>query len=475
MKKIITFLITFILLIIITPTVNAKTSFYEGEYIQNIWMNKKNPSNGLIYYNQARVFRETATNNIAYCIEPFVFFNSETSYDDTNIPENYTEEQILTMSLIAYFGYGYDNHTTLNWYAATQFLLWQVAEPTGYYYFSSYKNGPAVNILQAELIEIKNLVESYKKDTSFNNNYYTISLGSYLEIFDENQVLNSFSSSAPYTTITDNILTVTPQKSGTYIISLEKTANTYSHPVLFYQSKTSQDIIDLGNHHPIKNQITVKAIETKVDLIKTSSEKLEFTGDATLIDTKIALFFEDGTYYDTITMDSYLKTTISNLPFGTYYFQEIEPGLGYHLDSTKYYFTLDENTPVQTVTIKNQPIKANLIIQKEYGYDNHFQKEANISFNIYHNDKLLQTITTNSEGIASITLPYGNYTITQLTTTEGYEKIEPITFQILSDETITYTLKDYKIPVPNTHTASLFTKLITCIRKILICLKNYFH
>ena len=140
MKKIIIFLIAMITLpLLSTKTVEAKTtSFYEAEFIQNIWMNKKNPNNGLTYYNQARFFREKSTNNIAYCIEPFIFFDKNQNYNVTNTPINYSKEQITEMTLIAHFGYGYKNHTEPKWYAATQFMLWKIAEPNGYYYFSSY-------------------------------------------------------------------------------------------------------------------------------------------------------------------------------------------------------------------------------------------------------------------------------------------------------------------------------------------------
>ena len=67
MHKIKFFLILLIALMIV-PSLSVKaatTSFYEGEYIQGIWMNKYNPANKTTYYQTARFFRETGSNDFA--------------------------------------------------------------------------------------------------------------------------------------------------------------------------------------------------------------------------------------------------------------------------------------------------------------------------------------------------------------------------------------------------------------------------
>lgn len=69
------------------------------------------------------------------------------------------------------------------------------------------------------------------------------------------------------------------------------------------------------------------------------------------------------------------------------------------------------------------------------------KSEANVVFEVYNKDKkLVDTITTDENGLASIELPYGHYTIKQKTTTEGYSKIEP--FEIFIDK-----IKDYKYKI----------------------------
>ena len=57
--------------------------------------------------------------------------------------------------------------------------------------------------------------------------------------------------------------------------------------------------------------------------------------------------------------------------------------------------------------------------------------EQNVEFGIYDkNNKLVLKKTTDKDGKIYFTLPYGSYTLRQLTTTKGYEKIEDYNFEI---------------------------------------------
>ena len=163
MKKI---LIILLLIVGITytsclTTYAQTTNFYEGEYIEGIWMNKYNPSNNTIYYQKARFFRQTNTNEFAYCIEPFSFFNETSQYESTINPYNLSSEQLNRISQIAHFGYNYKNHNDPKWYAITQFMIWQVSDPTGDYYFTDSLNGNRINPYINEINEINRLINSY--------------------------------------------------------------------------------------------------------------------------------------------------------------------------------------------------------------------------------------------------------------------------------------------------------------------------
>lgn len=474
MKKTIIFLITIIMLLSSIKVDAQTTSFYEGEYIPNIWLNRKSPYDNLIYYSQARTFREISTNNLAYCVEPFNNFYANQNYESTLKPSNFTNEQIKNMTLISHFGYGYKNHTDMKWYAITQLLLWEVADPNGYYYFSSYKNGPAVNTFQNEINEIKTLVNNYKQSTSFNNQTFYTTENESLTIIDYNNVLNSFSTTTDFVTITNNTIKTKPLSVGNYTINLEKQSKVHNKPILFYQSPSSQKIMDIGDPEVINNKIHLNVIKTTTLITKKDDETNNNPqGDAHLTGAVFELYTENNTKLETITMDTLTKE-IKNLPFGTYYIKEIKPGEGYKLNDKKHYFTVSKDSPTNEIEISNQVIRKTIKIKKEYGHDNNFKPEQNISFNILDsNDNLIKTIITNELGEAEITLPYGKYKIVQLTTTEGYEKIKPLYFEITSEESLSYNLKNYKIPVPNTSTKSLIDKILEFIKDLLCGKKQY--
>lgn len=77
MKKTIIFLIVVTMSLICSTNVHASSSFYEGEYIDGIYMNKQKANSSTIYYQKARFFRQSGTNRFAYCIDPFVFSKTE--------------------------------------------------------------------------------------------------------------------------------------------------------------------------------------------------------------------------------------------------------------------------------------------------------------------------------------------------------------------------------------------------------------
>lgn len=472
MKKIIIFLIsTFILITIPIKEVKAQTQgFYQAEYISGIFLHKLN-SNGVSLYSQARYIRKTDTNEIAYCIEPQTYFKDGHLYEINETIPNYTKEQILDMTLLSHFGYGYKNHTEEKWYPITQALIWEIANPSMKYLITPNKSLNSPQLYSAEKEELKALVNNYKKETSLNNKTYTIVEGEDFSIIDENNILSNYNQQENIK-IENNKITVTNLSLGTNKIYLTKESNLYNRHPLFYTNKDTQDVMDIGDPNKITESFTINVINTELNLIKIDFDTKKETpqGIAELINSTFNIYKRDNTLIKTIKINN-TKESINNLPLGEYYIQEINPGFGYELNTEKYYFEITESTPQITITIPNKSIKVKTTIKKEFGIEDNFQPETNISFNIYQNNELIQTIITNEQGIAEIYLPYGTYTIKQLTTTEGYSKITPIEFTISSNEEIIFNLKDYKITVPDTNTESFISKIIKIIINI-ICGKK---
>ena len=134
----------------------------------------------------------------------------------------------------------------------------------------------------------------------------------------------------------------------------------------------------------------------------------------------------------------------------------------------KYALGPSEEKNKESIVLENKVIEKKIVIKKEYGEGNYFLKEKNIFFNIINNKgEIINTITTNEEGIAEITLPFGEYQIIQVNTTEGYSKIDPMLIKITDDKEEIIELKDYKIAVPNTHTENIWYLILQLLLQII--------
>lgn len=473
MKKYIFFLIIICIITFYnTSTVKAaKMLFYEAEYIDNIWMKKREKNSNTTYYQTARFFRHSGTNNHAYCIEPFKFFKIEDNYEPTLTPDSLTQSQKEKIELISYYGYGYKNHTEPKWYAITQFMIWQAADPEGDFYFTDSLAGNRITRFEEEINEINTLVNTHQKNPSFDNQTYTIVEGNSLIIEDYNNVLDNYIiTNSNQVKISNNKLIIEELKTGNYKIKLKYKDNQYNTPMIFYQATLGQDLLEIGNLTEKDIELNINVIDTSLTIIKTDSitKTTTASGEGKLEGANYQLFDANMNKIDTLTIDEDKKIILKNLNLGKYYLQEISAGEGYELDKEIYSFELTEKNNKIELILENNIIIGKLIINKLFGTENKFQPETNISFNIYNNkNNLVKTIITNSNGIAETELPYGTYNIVQLTTTEGYQKIEPITIKITNSKTINKTFKNYKIKVPDTKTSSLIESILIWIKKLI--------
>ena len=444
-------------------------SFYEGEYIDGIYMNKYQYSTKTIYFQKARFFRKTGTNEFAYCIEPFVFFEDNKTYTPTVNPRNLSDSQLDRISKIAHFGYGYKNHSATKWYAITQFMIWQVADSSGDYYFTDSLNGNRINPYQDEINEINNLIKSYEKIPSFVNKTYTIVEDHSLVLEDQNNILSTFKTTDKDLSIKNNKLTINKLKKGNHTFNLYKEDNYYNKPIIFYQSTNSQNLVDTGNLPKLNTSLKVNVINTQVEITKIDRDTKSITprGEAILDNCIYKLYDSNNKLVDTLTIKNN-KATIKNLSFGKYTLVEDTPGVGYTLNTKKYEINITEKNTEKKLTVDNKVIEKKVILIKKYGENNTFMNERNISFNVLNNNnQLIDTITTNEDGIAEIVLPYGNYKFIQVNSTEGYQKVDPFNIEVKNSKEEVIELKDLKIPVPDTHiNNSIFTLLFTFLMKL---------
>ena len=179
-------------------------------------MVKYQPSTKTKFYQKARFFRRSGDNQAAYCLEPFNTFR-ESSYTETINPRNLSTQQLERIKKIVAYGYSYgDNHSDNKWYAITQLMIWQTADPSGDYYFTDTLNGNRINPYQNEINEINSLIEKSSILPSINNKDYYFVEEDKIVISDANNVLNNFKTDDKNISINGNTLAIDNLQKGDY-------------------------------------------------------------------------------------------------------------------------------------------------------------------------------------------------------------------------------------------------------------------
>lgn len=454
MKKKILFLLTIISLFVCCKDVKAENiQFYEAEKLTGIYTKSVN-GNGA-HFQKARFFRRKSDNKEAYCIEPFAFFDENSNYSPNTTPTNISNETWKKMSLIAYYGYNYNNHTDKTWYAVTQLLLWQEVDKQADFYFTDTLNGQRIEKFQDEINEIKQLVNNHEKLPSFYNKVLNIKKGTKY-IYDENNAIENFYNIENTIAINQNKLDISSLDEGSYTFTFERNISDNGEPVFFYYNDTSQNLMTRGNISKDKFTVKINIYDTQLQINKIDQDTKTNTSKsnkAKLCDAKLALYDQNKNLVKELILGNNCNVTLNNLDLGTYYIKEIEAGYGYMIDEDFHEIVLSLEKPKTTLEIANKVIEKEISIHKDYGNNNTDKKpEDNVIFDIYSQDKFIDSITTNQYGDAKIVLPYGEYVFKQITSKDGYNLVEDFNVTINEeDNKINYELMDYIIKVPNTR------------------------
>ena len=456
MKKILLFLMTIISLFGISiKTVNAKTTFYEAEKIDNIWT--KSVKGSTAHFQKARFYRRTSDNKPAYCIEPFTFFKPEESYVEYLNPDNISKETWERITLIAHFGYGYANHQDNKWYAITQLMIWKEAAPDAQFYFTDKLNGNKIDIFIDEQQEIYKQVNQYQTKPNIDTEINIVE-NQYIEVYDTNNVLNNYqiSNKIENIKIENNKLVITGLTKGIYNLTLTKNSVMDSELSVYYYNHISQDLMTAGNIESNCINIKINVEKTEINITKTDNitKTTIPSGEAKLEGTIFGLFDLNNNLIKKLIINKDGTTQVKNIPYGNYIIKELQAGTGYTLNQNKYEINLNKDNTEVNLKLENKVIEKKLIIHKEYSNTINSYPEANITFLIYNKaNQLINKITTDTNGNAKINLPFGTYKIIQENTTDGYNKVDPFTVTIneSNENELSYNLTDYKIKVPNTY------------------------
>lgn len=436
MKKILIFLIAFFALLNISPKqVHANTTtFYEGEYAEKIYINKYDRQTRKTYFQRARFFRETTTNIEAYCIEPFKSFRGGSYYLNDYKYNNNIGERI---KLLAYFGYGYQNHTDSKWYAITQLMIWQTIVNNDDIYFTDGLNGKRINIYTDEINEINNLINNYHINPQFNMKN-TVIKNKNFELIDTNNKLNN------YEIITNKNIKIENNKiignlnqEEEIELTLKRMNKRVYRTPFFFLNENSQDMFtpgDLENEQKVK----IKVIEPEITI-----KKIDDKNESPLKGAKFQIInYENDEVLKEVETDEAGIINIKEIPLGKYKIKEIESPKGYMLNQEEKIVEITEEKSKELLVVKNKIIEKEIIINKSINDGEISEKEPGINFELYKENKLLGTYKTDEFGSINLKLEYGEYRLHQLNTTNGYKKADDVNISVLDNKKLNINIKD---------------------------------
>ena len=442
--------ILFLLTIFGVQTVHAEQytgqAIWPSEHISNIYI-KKDRNDGYSKWQQARFIRRSEDNQFVYCLQPYADIDNNLPYYDVARSDyarvlGFSEEQWERISLLAYYGYQYNdngyNHSDHKWYAITQVMIWRTTNPDSNIYFTETLNGNYTSKFDGEMAELERLVSNHYKTPSLENNI-VLPIGQTKELNDSNGVLSNYTIAGTENvtaSINGNTLSVTANSIGEGKVTFEKKATKYEIPPIVYFSDHSQNVFRVGNYDPVRSRFTLKVIGGRVTPAKVDIETRNNTpqGEAKLGGAVYGIYKVDGTRVGQVVTKEDGRNTSDYLPeLGRFYLLEEQPSEGYLLDSNKYYFEINENNLNPEVQVFEQVIKRDFEFTKVYASAETqiMEPEVGIKFAIYNRaGEQVEEVTTDSQGVFRFTLPYGTYTVKQLTTTKGHEKIEDFNVEV---------------------------------------------
>ncbi len=429
-------------------------SFYEGEKVTEAYLKKFKLGSSTGKYEQMRMFRRISDNKAAYCIELWETLSTDTmvGYDKDYVKNaNITEEQWERIQLIAYYGYNYKNHTTDNWYAASQFLIWKTLEPESTIYFTDTLNGNRVEKFVSEINEIENLIKEHYILPSYANMTFTLKYGAKTEIADYNHVTKNYkvlSDKRIETTTGMNGLTVEPTLLEETTLRLVK--EELEEKTILYVTNKGQNLIVRGNYPKVETTVKIK-INTGTVRFQKVDDKTEISipeGEASFDETIYEVYDKYHHLITTITFTDQNPVVIEKLPYGELFIKEIKSGKGYQLDETIHEIVINDNTKIIDYILKDKVYDGKVIIQKYYEKGNKLVKEQGAEFEIYNSKKeLIKTIVTDENGKVEVILPYGNYKFHQIKGQKGHELVEDFVIEIKEEkeQNIELILNDSKL------------------------------
>ena len=445
MKKI--FIATIFCLIGILRVNASSDILYDAEEIPNVYIRKVS-SDGTEKVKQGGFIRRKSDNSFVYCVEPFASLKN--NYEYTSYTEDYpthlgiSEDTWNKISLIAYYGYQYENHQEDYWYYITQIMIWREIDKNAEFHFTAYLGGPNdSSIFASEIEEIETLVNNHLKLPELT--LEDIRYGETKTFEDKNAVLNNYIIDDESAYITDSNLIISGSTLGTNTITLKRVSDNYASVPIVYVDTVGQNVLAVGNIPDIEMTINYNVIENKIKVIKVDEDNNLIPG------VTIALYDESGALIDINTTNEQGEIIFNELKLGKYTLKELETLDNYVLDDTPYEIEL--LSELEEITIVNEYKKGSLEIIKVDPNNNPIPETEFTLIN--SEEEIAGTYVTNEEGKITVTdLKIGKYFLEETKSNPNYHLLdERIEFNITdNDEVIEITVTNelINVDIPDT-------------------------
>lgn len=417
---------------------------------------------GFMDYN-SWIIKSSVDNRVYYCIEPETKLDgaSKGSHSmitgDKNIISNskLTTSKFDKVKLLAYYGYGYKdnnvNHTSKKWYGITQVMIWRIMRPNLTWTFKSSRNAsPNENLYNKEVSEINKLVKEHLIKPSFASKKYKIMLGKSIEINDTNKVLSNYnlSNSLKNVKVTrnGNKLKITALKIGSDKLTYKKSSRT-SESFALFSSSDYQDIISVGNPSipSFSFDVEVTGGIVRLNKIDSLNNSFEAQGDAKLVGAVYEVFDLNNKSVGKITINEKGFGELF-LDYGSYKIKEVKAPVGYKINDKVYDVVIDKNHLNVNIDVSDEVISGKIIIKKKKGgTGEELVAESNACFEIKDSgSNIVSKICTDDNGIASATLPYGKYSISQVSGADGYNFVKDFDVDVTYEKEYVYELENLR-------------------------------
>lgn len=448
-KKIIFIVVVFMIGVI---SVDARVDkIYSAEKIDGMYIRKISDS-GKEVTRHGGFIRRVSDNQFVYCVEPFVDLVNNHTYDiyDSNYTAilNISDEIWNRISLIAYYGYQYGNHTEDYWYYITQIMIWRTVYPEGEFYFTDTLGGDNnINKYAKEIAEIESLVNNHYLTPEFEE--IKVNQGDTKRFVDKNNVLSMYEViDNTNVVIEGNELVINGENIGIENIELRKNNDIYEEQPLVYSSDDSQKVLSAGYIEPVSCMINIEVIGYTLKIIKVDA----LTGDALKMDGIKFNIYDANTneFIMEVMTDDNGEIIIDNLSKGSYKIKEIDNQEipGYEINEKEIYFEITGEEEIITVEFPNNPVLGALKVLKVNEDGNSL---AGVTFGLYQSDgALVDIVVTDESGIALFeNLQAGTYQLKELATIDGYlldETVHEIELKLENNklETVTIKLVNYQ-------------------------------